>query len=93
MFKNAEVIKQGTWKYTNSIECKIRIIKWHTLYGSGDYEDLTEIRNDRKVGCYYVLYESVTEKDRFPIIRGGFLSLQEAIENTEDSMIQKIWWD
>lgn len=93
MFENAEIVKQGVWLYNNSVECKIRIIKWHTLYGSGDYEDLCEVYNDREIECYYVLCESLTEKGKFPTRRGGFLTLKEAIEDTESSMSQKICWN
>lgn len=93
MFENAEVKKEGIWLYDDSVECKIRIIKWNTLYGSGDYEDSPEICEDREIECYYVLCESPTEKGEFPIVRGGFLSLEEAIEDIKSSIAQKISWD
>lgn len=93
MFENAKIIKEGIWWYDNSVECSIRIIKWHILYGSGDYEDLPDICNDKEVECYYVLYESLTQKGQFPIRRGGFLSLEEAIKDVESSTLQKIYWN
>jgi hypothetical protein len=93
MFENAKIIKEGIWWYDNSVECSIRIIKWYILYGSGDYEDLLDICNDREVECYYVLYESLTQKGQFTTTRGGFLSLEEAIKDVESSTLQKIYWN
>lgn len=92
MFENAEVVKEGIWKYSGSVECKVRIIKYHTLYGFGDYEDPIEISDDRDVECYYVLMESPVEKGEYPVIRGGFLTLEQAIEDVEVSMYNKITW-
>jgi len=92
MFENAEVVKEGIWKYSDSVECKVRVIKWNILYGTGDYEDSPELSNDREVECYYVLQESIVEKGRFPISRGGFLTIQEAMEDAESSTFQKIEW-
>lgn len=40
MFKNAEVVKEGKWRYGDLTECRVRIVKWHILYGTSDYEEL-----------------------------------------------------
>jgi hypothetical protein len=92
MFKNAELVKEGIWRYSDSVECKVRIVKWHILYGTGDCEDSPEISDDRDVECYYVLLESIVEKGKFPTTRGGFLTVQEAVEDAEVSMFHKIEW-
>lgn len=92
MFENAEIMQEGIWLYNDCIECKVRIIKWHTLYGTGDYEDTPDIENDKEIECYYVLQESIHEKGKFPTYRGGFLSIQEAIEDAENCTFQKITW-
>lgn len=93
MFEGAEVVKEGTWIYGNSVVCNIRIIKWHTLYGSGDYKDPPEIQDDREIECYYVEYESMTEKGRYGVISQGFLTLSEAMAEAEKSVFQKINWN
>lgn len=91
MFEGAEVVKEGTWIYDDCIVCNMRIIKWHTLYGSGDYEDPPEIQDDREIECYYVEYESMTENGKYGGGR-GFLTLSEAMEDAEKSVFQKINW-
>src|SRR5215813_1213413 len=42
-----EVVKQGTWLYTDEIVCGLRILRHGWYYGSGDYEDEESIREDR----------------------------------------------
>lgn len=92
MFEEAEIIREGIWLYNDCVECKVRIVRWHTLYGTGDYEDAPDIANDKEIECYYILQESIQEKGKFPIYRGGFLSIQEAIEDAENCTFQKITW-
>ncbi|MCT4563431.1 MAG: hypothetical protein N4A68_03810 [Maledivibacter sp.] len=92
MFKNAEVVKEGICKYSESVEYKVRIVKWHILYGTGDYEDLPELSDDKEVECYYVLQESIMDKGKFATSRGGFSTVQEAMEDVESSTHQNIEW-
>jgi hypothetical protein len=42
------VIKEGTWLYAGEVTCDIRIPKHDWCYGTGDYEDEPEIRDDRQ---------------------------------------------
>jgi hypothetical protein len=93
MFDNAEVILEGTWVYDECITCHLLIIKWHTLYGSGDYYDPPEIRDDKETECYYIEFESMIEKGKIDSYRGGFLTLSEAINDAEKVTNQKINWE
>jgi len=63
------------------------------LYGNGDYEDEPKLRDDKKVECYYIEYESMTEKGVFNSRSIGFLTLSEAMKNAEEVTNQKITWD
>ena len=81
--QNAIAIKHGICIYNNSTEYEVKIIKWHILYGTGDYEDPKEIRDDKYVKCYYVFYESLVNKGLFNIGGGGFLSVEEAVRSVE----------
>lgn len=92
MLKDAEIIMYGTWLY-DTIQCKIRILKWHTLYGSGDYEDEPEIRDDREVECYYVEVESPSNRGHYSSAIGGFLRIKDAISESEKIISQKIIWN
>ncbi len=81
--QNAIAIKQGKCIYNSSKEYKVKIIKWDILYGTGDYEDPEEIREDRNIECYYIFYEDLVREGLFNAGGGSFLTLEEAISNVE----------
>lgn len=66
------------------------LIKWNVLYGSGDYKDPLEICDDKEIECFYIEFESMTQKDKIDSTRGGFLTLTEAIAEAEQVTNQKI---
>ncbi|MCY6958351.1 hypothetical protein [Clostridium brassicae] len=92
MFENAEKVIEGTWVYAGNVTCNLWIIKWDVLYGTGDYEDPPKIENDKESECYYVEFESMVEKGRVTSVRGGFLTLSDAIKDAEKAVNQKINW-
>jgi hypothetical protein len=92
MVENPEVALEGTWIYDESILCNVRIIKSNIFYGSGDYEDPPEIRDDEEIECFYIEFESMTQKGNFCSSRGGYLTLSEAISEAERVTNQKINW-
>jgi len=53
---------QGMCIYDDSTEYEVRIVKWHILYGTGDYDDPIELRDDNNIECYYVFYENFVNK-------------------------------
>ena len=87
--QNAIAIKQGKCTYNNSKEYLIKIVKWNILYGTGDFEDTEEIREDRNIECYYVFFENLLREGVFNA-GGGFLSIEEAILNVE-SQVNVVW--
>ena len=84
--QNAVAIKRGKCVYGNATEYGVKIIKWHILYGTGDYEDPVEIRDDQNVECYYVFYEDLINKGNFNAGGSAFLSLEEAVNSVEASI-------
>ncbi|WP_297429973.1 hypothetical protein [Clostridium sp.] len=93
MSLNIEVVARGTWVYGGSVVCKLRIVKSDMMYGSGDYEDESELRDDKKVECYHIEYESMNEKGVFNSRSTGFLTLSEAMKNAEEVTNPQISWD
>jgi len=81
--RNAPVVKRGKCMYADTTEYEVIIVRWHTLYGTGDYEDTVEIQGDQSVECYYVFYEDLIKKGDFSAGGGMFLSLEEAIMSVE----------
>ena len=92
MFENAEIVMEGTWIYGGIRTCNLRIVKWDVIYGSGDYEDSPEIRDDKEIECYYVEFESMTERNDFRSRSGAYLTISEAMEDAERTCNQKISW-
>jgi hypothetical protein len=89
---NRKVVMKGNWIYGESVTNNLQIVRSDVLYGSGDYEDPPEIRNDKEIECYYIEFLSSTHKDKVDSVRGGFLTLAEAIDNAEEITNQKIKW-
>lgn len=77
MFDYADVIKEGTAVYDKTVPYEVRIIESLVWYGSGDYEDTPEIREDRTMKCYYVWYESLLSKGALILVEELFSRLQK----------------
>ncbi|MCT4619102.1 MAG: hypothetical protein N4A62_06910 [Marinisporobacter sp.] len=92
MFENAEIVMDGTWVYDGSVTCNLWIVKCHILYGSGDYKDPPEIRDDKEIECYYIEFESMIERGKVSSVRGAFLTLSDAMNEAEKVTNQKINW-
>jgi len=85
-FENATVVKRGMCKYDNSKEYEVRIIEWHVMYGTGDYEDPIEVCDDRNIECYYVFFENLIKRGEFNVGGGGFLTIEEATASVESKV-------
>jgi hypothetical protein len=48
------VVREGRWLYAGSVALAVRIRESDTRFGSGDYEDPPDVREDRSERCYYV---------------------------------------
>jgi hypothetical protein len=89
--ERAEPVKRGTWLYAGSVPCEVRIVRHHTLYGSGDHEDPPEIANDREVECFYGLFH--TPAGDPPWVSGGAaLTLSEAKGMAEAKLGAGLKW-
>ena len=90
--EDAEPIKRGTWLYAGSVPCEVRIVRHHTLYSSGDYEDPPEIADDQVVECFYLLFHTPAGQPEW-VGGGAALSLDEAISIAEAKLdASLVWW-
>lgn len=90
--KDAEPIKRGTWLYAGSVPCEVRIVRHHTLYGSGDYEDSPVIADDQEVECFYLLFHTPAGQPEW-VGGGAALSLDEAVSIAEAKLdASLVWW-
>jgi [ribosomal protein S5]-alanine N-acetyltransferase len=77
------VVKTGTYLYGGSVLCDVRIVCSEFRYGTGDFGDPEEIRDDRFIDTFYLQYGSTTERGRFNAGGAGFASIDEAIAAAE----------
>jgi hypothetical protein len=87
-----EIIKQGTWLYSGEVVCDVRIVKHGWRYGSGDYEDDPEVREDTQGEFYYVQYGSTTDRGVFYEPGFCFNSLEEAINDAYSQTLGTVRW-
>jgi hypothetical protein len=84
-------VKRGIWLYAGSVACEVRIVRWDTLYESGDYEDPPEIADDRSLECYYLLIHTPAGSPEWGI-HGVTLSLSEATAKAELLLGTELTW-
>ena len=97
MLDDDEVVKRGIALYDGTVPYNVKIVKSSVLYGTGDYEDPEEIREDRGIECYYIWYESPGPPDhrtgrphRSGV--GAFLTLAEAMKHVEKATYGTVRW-
>lgn len=84
-------VKHGLWFYGGVTTCHVRIVRHHTLYGTGDADDPSELAADREMECYYVRYHGPAEAR--PWLDGGAaLSLREAVFLAERRLGPVVNW-
>lgn len=69
---------RGSYSYAGRTHCEVRIVCWHTLYGTGDPHDPPHIAQDQAVTCYYILYRTPADP-RAWVRNGGLLTYEEAV--------------
>jgi hypothetical protein len=89
--EHVEPTKSGTWLYAGSILCEVRIVRHHTLYGSGDYEDPPEVSEDREVECFYLLFHTPVGLPCW-VGGGAALTLAEALSLAESKLGGSVVW-
>jgi hypothetical protein len=65
MLERMTVVRRGTWLYAGVTPVEVRVFFSPETWGTGDYEDEEDVREDRPVPCYLIAYESAGEPGRF----------------------------
>lgn len=71
-------VRRGSYSYAGRMSCEVRIVRWHTLYGSGNPHDPPHLALDRAVQCYYILYRTPADPREW-VRNGGLLTLDDAL--------------
>lgn len=88
-----EVVKRGRWLYAGSRPLEVRIVRQERWHGTGDDEDPLELRDDRDVECFRVLFETADGCE--PHFAGGdqHLTVEDAIHAVETLVGATLQWD
>lgn len=62
MFEAAEVVGRGVFPHDGAVPCDVRIVRRNCRYGSGDDEDLPEVRDDVEGEFFYIQHGSTAER-------------------------------
>ena len=77
------VVMEGTFLYDGTVVCDLRIVRRPTRFGTGDYEDPPEFRDDLVQDTFYLEYGSTTQRGVFSAGGGGHPSLSAAMAQAE----------
>ena len=86
------VVADGEWLYDSIMPCRVVILSESIFPGSGDYEDPSEIAEDRDVPCFSVWYQNLTYRKDFNAGGGCYMTLEEAIEGVEETVNNDVIW-
>jgi hypothetical protein len=76
--RRGPIVRRGTFLYADEALCHLRIVRSDVAFGTGDYEDEPEWRDDREVECYYVEYTGGGTPDLFNNATGPFATIEDA---------------
>ena len=84
-------VKQGLWFYGGVTTCHVRIVRHHTLFGTGNADDPPELATDHAVECFYIRFDK--PHTPVPWLDGGAaLSLREAVFLAERRLGPVVSW-
>jgi hypothetical protein len=79
-----KIVKEGTFLYAETVECRVKIVKVNFRPGTGDHEDEPEFRDDVE-GTFYDVWYQPPRSDSFSSGVIGFDSVDAAARHVESS--------
>ena len=87
-----DVVKQGSWLYGDTVRRAVRIVRQEVWYGTGDHEDPPDVREDREVECFAVLFETALGAEPSYVGGGQFESVDAAVRHVEEVLALPVAW-
>ena len=75
-----KLVDIGHWVYGGSVTCIVHLVQRNVAYGSGDYQDPIEVREDRAGKFYYLKFFAPDDPTRVTSESGAFDSEKSARE-------------
>ncbi len=92
MESHSKYLRTGTCLYAGASQIRLGITQDSRFIGSGDYEDPSDLRDDRKNTTYTIHYEAAGNPGVFKNMIPNFATLRDAIAYAE-SNFDGISWD
>jgi hypothetical protein len=93
LYDSAKIIRTGVWLYDGTVPAQVRLVRNLVTYGSGDYEDRAEIREDRDRPCYVLLFgiPGNIGEFRWASASGQYETMEAALAGAEKLVPGIIW--
>ena len=89
--RTEELVAVGKWLYDNTVECAVHIVQRDIAYGSGDYEDPIEVREDQEGIFYYLKFSNPADPAELRGESGAFNSIEVAKKAAEEMCSSLVW--
>lgn len=86
-----EFVAVGKWLYDGTTEYVVQIVQRNKAYGSGDYQDPIEVREDREGTFYYLKFFSPARPERHSSESGAYDSIELAKEGAKKTCSGIVW--
>ncbi len=83
---------RGSWLYSGTVPCEIKIVSQNLAYGTGDYEDDPERAEDKEGIFFYILYQAAGSPGEFKSEVGPFNTLDEAKSHCNQATHDTVKW-
>ncbi|HEX8057027.1 MAG TPA: hypothetical protein VF481_10215 [Novosphingobium sp.] len=88
--EKSELILSGSYLYDNTLRLSVRIERRPIRYGSGDWGDYPEIRDDAEIPTYVAWFETADGTPKW-VGGGQFSTLEEAKEQVANDCASLRW--
>lgn len=89
--RTEELIAVGKWLYDNSVDCVVHIVQRDIAYGSSDYEDPIEVREDQEGTFYYLRFFNPANSEQLSSESGAFDSIAATKKAAEEMCTGLVW--
>ena len=77
------IVREGVWRYSQSVPVRIRVVESPETWGTGDYEDEDAVQENQEIPCYFIVYESAGSPGSFNNVIPNLESLESAYQEAE----------
>jgi hypothetical protein len=82
-FDDLPILAEGEWLYDGTVPLRLRVHASPMYYGSGDYEDPSDIAEDRPGNFYIISSETPGSPGRFGTTIPNLESIEEVLSTVE----------